>query len=131
MTVAEPNGTRMQVVKGASELTFGYVCPHVLPLGEGRHLAYVLHWPAWRRDRWVTEYRVEDQVGHDAACVRLDLWPNGRYELRLYSEGGDAVVTDGHLETVPGDAEPARTFFNLIGARCGPAISAHLTRMTR
>ncbi len=119
----EPAGTRMQVVKGASELTFGYLL-HRLPPGAERKEC-VLHWPKWLAGRWVTEYRVDDLPG-----VRLDLWPDGRYVLYCYDDAGLAGdATAGQLDVA--SAEPARDCFNQIGARYADAIVATLTERTK
>lgn len=141
----EPKGTRMQVVKGFSDLTWNFLnhelgqpmhklpgCKHYKP----RRHQVECHSPKWEGDHWVCSYVLDEHVDEPqhSPLATIEFWPDGRFELRLFTRDDKvAGIYVYHFEPpadVPRDEKVRSFFWSLMDSGHGKRLAEHLVENT-
>ena len=79
---------RVAVVKRCSE--WHQLLREIGPDLRGRAVGIALDWPKWepKEGRWHIDFSPE-RTG--STCVRVHIWPDGRWAVRLINDDGDVV----------------------------------------
>lgn len=126
----EPNGTRMQVVKGFSELNFDYVKPNLSPIYSFKdnkadkqlRKEITIHWPKWQDDRWKCWWKLEEEP-----LASMIVWPKGHVQLKLYAD----ELVEYHEDF---DLKPERPVYHLFtqaADNLGQYLIEHLVKATK
>jgi len=141
----EPKGTRMQVVKGFSDLTFNFLDKQLgEPMEKPPHCKYyrprrhqlVCHSPKWEGDHWVCSYvlDVNEEKPHIPPLAILELAPNGRFVLTLYDRNGrqrlDYVGTL-RPEGAHKDEQVRAYYCEFAAGKYGKILAEHLVEQTK
>lgn len=140
----EPAGTRMQVVKGFSDLTYNFLNEKLGPSHEikpgckfssRRRHSVECHWPKWENDHWVCSYVLDENMErrHVLPLATIQLWPDGYFQLMLCDRDGKNVVREvSRLSSRDEKEEPVRAYFwDMADGPWGSRLAQHLIEQTK
>jgi len=121
----EPEGTRMQVVKGFSELVYPGI-HEALPMPRKD---VDLYWPKWLGEHWRCAFHVDD-----FPAVIINLWPSGTCQFIMLESSG--VTKDSFKTTFPQqpperNKDFAKFYFEEIATHFTDKIVKHLKEATK